>query len=84
MPSMRLPRFVGRDKDDVLAWVHIIDLILKTYNIPEYIKVANVVPLLTNNAGAFYFKIYMESERISTWSEQSHALIQCYENVTGR
>jgi hypothetical protein len=84
LPSVKLPQFAGKDKDNVLAWIHVIELALKTHSIPEHLKVANVVPLLTDDAGAFYFKIYTESGRIPTWPELSQALIQRYENATAR
>jgi Aspartyl protease/Zinc knuckle len=84
MPSVRLPRFAGRDKDDILSWVHVLDITIKRHNVPEHLKVASVIPLLTHDAGTFYFRIYAESGRIPTWTELSHALIQRYENATGR
>jgi hypothetical protein len=43
---VKLPQFAGKDKDNVLAWIHVIELALRTHSIPEHLKVANVVPLL--------------------------------------
>jgi hypothetical protein len=35
------------------------------HNVSEYLKVADIIPLLINDAGAFYLKIYIESKHIS-------------------
>jgi hypothetical protein len=51
------------------------------YNIPKHPKVVNVVPLLTDDTGAFYFKVYMESGCIPLWPELSPTLIQHYNNA---
>jgi hypothetical protein len=78
---VKLPKFVGKDKDNVLVWIHVIELALMTHNVPEHLKVTNVVPLLINNAEAFYFKIYVESGHVSIWPELLQVLIQDYENA---
>jgi hypothetical protein len=47
--SVKLPQFVGKDKDNVLAKLHVIELALTTHNVPDHLKVTNVVPLRTDD-----------------------------------
>ena len=83
--STLLPRFKGHDGENVIFWLHQIEVLFVTYNVSDKNKVYNTTIYIDGEAQKFYmYLVTVNDGKVPTWKEFRHAFISRYHHPAAR
>ena len=83
--GVKIPKFYGKDSENVLAWLHIVDHYFLLNRTPDIEKVATVHFSLKGGARNFAHVLVVENKGIDPpWDNFRNAFIRKYENAAMR
>jgi hypothetical protein len=82
LPGQKLPCFWGKDGENVLSWLQKIDLALKAALVAPEDKLANVAPLIRDDADSWFYSFMAryQDKPPPTYKDFRDAIIAKYEN----
>jgi len=82
---LKPPKFKGRDGENVLFWLHQLEIFFVLYRVLDDHKTFNASQCISGEAGEFYlYLITMNDGNDPSWKEFRHAYISRYHNPTAR
>jgi len=85
IPHLRPPYFKGRDGEDVLFWLHQLEVFFVLYHVNDKHKTFNASQCIQGEAGKFYLYLITRNDgKPLLWEEFRHAFISRYHNPMAR
>ena len=85
IPHLKPPQFEGRDGENVLFWLHQLEIFFVLYRVRDEHKTLNASQCISGEAGEFYlYLITMNDGNDPSWTEFRHAYISRYHNPMAR
>lgn len=85
MSTQTVPRFKGRDAENVIFWLHEMECLFVVYNVLDKNKVYNATRYIDGKAQKFYmYLLTTNNGKVPTWKEFRHAFISRYHHPASR
>jgi len=85
IPHMKPPKFKGRDGENVLFWLHQMEVFFVLFRVADEYKTYNASQCISGEAGNFYIYLITANDgQPPTWTQMRHAFLSRYHNPTAR
>jgi len=85
IPHLKPPKFKGRDGENVLFWLHQMEVFFVLFSVADKHKTYNASQCIGGEAGNFYIYLITANDgQAPTWNQLRHAFLSRYHNPTAR
>jgi len=85
IPHLKPPKFKGRDGENVLFWLHQMEVFFVLFRVADEYKTYNASQCIGGEAGNFYIYLITANDgQAPTWNQLRHAFLSRYHNPSAR
>jgi len=81
IPHLKSPKFKDRDGENILFWLHQLEIFFVLYQIQDDHKTLNASQCIRREVDEFYlYLLMMNDDKDLSWKKFRHAYLSCYHN----